>query len=61
MLYRMFENDKRFFVLEIATDQIIRQFTDKSDAKSFMRHLNMDGGFAGWTPTFFLKEVLVKN
>ena len=60
MSYRMFENDKKFFVLETATDQIIRKFTSKSDAKSFMRHLNLDGGFAGWTPSFFLKEVKVK-
>jgi len=26
-----------------------------------MRHLNLGGGFSGWTPTFFLMPVKIKQ
>jgi hypothetical protein len=48
-------------VLETATNQIIERFKTQKDAKDFMRHLNLGGGFDGFTPTFMLKKVLVES
>jgi hypothetical protein len=47
-------------VLETATNQIVERFNDHKLAKDFMRHLNLGGGFDGFTPTFMLKKVTVK-
>lgn len=41
-------------VYETATDQIIKKFSTKSEARELMKHLNLGGGFDGWTPSFFL-------
>jgi hypothetical protein len=35
----------------------IKRFMNKDEAKSFSRHLNLGGGFDGWTPSFFLNKV----
>lgn len=35
----------------------IKQFLTKDDAKNFSRHLNLGGGFDGWTPDFFLIRI----
>ena len=35
----------------------IKRFMDKTEAKSFSRHLNLGGGFDGWTPDFFRVQV----
>jgi len=37
----------------------IKRFTDKAEAKSFSRHLNLGGGFDGWTPDFFRVQVVI--
>ena len=44
-------------VIETTTDQVIKSFPgDKFiEARAFMRHLNLGGGFDGWTPSFFCK------
>ena len=41
-------------VIETSTNQTIRQFNGLEPARKFLRHLNLGGGFDGWTPTFFL-------
>ena len=46
-----------YSVKEIKTDQIIRTYKVWKKAKQLMKHLNNGGGFAGWTPSFFLKKV----
>lgn len=58
--YKLVEENKTYSVYEIATEQVIKSFTDKSEAKKFLRHLNLGGGFSGWTPTFFMVPVKVK-
>lgn len=58
--YKLVEENKTYSVFEIATEQVIKTFTDKSEAKKFLRHLNLGGGFSGWTPTFFMVPVKVK-
>lgn len=35
----------------------IKRFMAKDDAKKFSRHLNLGGGFDGWSPEFFLKPI----
>lgn len=37
----------------------IKRFVDKTQAKAFSKHLNLGGGFDGWTPDFFRVEVKV--
>ena len=61
MTYNLVEGkDKSMYdVFEETTSQVIKSFPgDKFlEARSFMRHLNLGGGFDGFTPTFFLKSV----
>jgi hypothetical protein len=51
-VYNVFENRT-----ETKEKIFIKQFMDREEAKKFSRHLNLGGGFDGWTPTFFLTEV----
>lgn len=37
----------------------IKRFVDKNEAKAFSKHLNLGGGFDGWTPDFFRVQVNV--
>ena len=45
-------------VYEKATEQVIKTFKDRSDARNFMRSMNLGGAFDGWTPSFFLIDVM---
>ena len=56
MNYRVVEGSN-FTVVETATDLIIKTYKTLREAKSFMRHLNLGGGFDGFTPEFILKKV----
>ena len=49
----------KYDVLEETTNQVIKSFPgDKFlEARSLMRHLNLGGGFDGFSPTFFVKSV----
>lgn len=58
--YKIVEENKTYKVFEVTTEQVIKTFTDKTEAKKFLRHLNLGGGFSGWTPTFFLLPISVK-
>ena len=62
MVYNLVEGqDKSMYdVLEETTSQVIKSFPgDKfSEARAFMRHLNLGGGFDGWTPSFLLKKII---
>jgi hypothetical protein len=61
MVYNLVEGqDKsKYDVLEETTSQVIKSFPGDrfSEARSFMRHLNLGGGFDGWTPSFLLKKI----
>lgn len=62
MQYKLIESKEdrsKYDVFETATDQVIKSYAgDKfSEARKFMRHLNLGGGFDGWTPTFFLRDL----
>lgn len=58
--YKLVENNNSYSIFEISTDQIVKSFNDKKEAKKFLRHLNLGGGFDGWSPSFFLRPVEVK-
>ena len=55
------QNCPVYDVYEVPTDQVIKRFQDPKEAKKFMRHLNFGGGFDGWSPTFFLREVKITS
>ena len=61
MNYNLVEGkDKSMYdILEETTNQVIKSFPcDKFlEARAFMRHLNLGGGFDGFSPTFFLKSM----
>lgn len=60
--YKIIEDNGSFQVWEIATEQVIKTFTgDNKEARKFLRHLNLGGGFDGWTPSFFLKNFEIKT
>lgn len=37
----------------------IKRFKTREEAKAFSKHLNLGGGFDGWTPDFFRVQVAV--
>lgn len=51
-VYDVYENR-----IETKERIFIKRFMNRDDAKNFSKHLNLGGGFDGWTPGFFLKEV----
>lgn len=58
------ENKKIYYVKETTTDLNIEFFKDFTEAKKFMRHLNLGGGFDGFTPQFMVfkkTKLLNKN
>ena len=61
MNYNLVEGkDKSMYdVFESTTNQVIKSFPGDrfSEARAFMRHLNLGGGFDGFTPIFFLNNV----
>jgi hypothetical protein len=62
MNYNLVEGKKDrnlYDVLETSTDQVIRSFSGFSEARAFLRHLNLGGAFDGWTPSFMLKNYVV--
>jgi len=56
-------NRDMYDVLETLTDQVIKSFPgeDFLKARTFMRHLNLGGGFDGWTPSFLVKNISVSK
>lgn len=59
--YKVVRNKSEYNVIETSTEQTIKSFNDQNDAKKLMKHLNLGGGFAGWTPSFILKRAKIKN
>lgn len=43
-------------IVEMPTDQVIT-IKPSIEAKWITKHLNRGGGFAGWTPSFFLNNL----
>jgi hypothetical protein len=39
---------------ETKEEVFIRRFRSRDEAKALSKHLNLGGGFDGWTPNFFV-------
>jgi len=61
MGYRIHKADDTFNVVEVNEGEVrnISSSKDEAKAKTLQRHLNFGGGFAGWTPEFFLSRLVV--
>lgn len=57
MNYVIQKIDAKFGVFETHTEQLIKYFDKKEEARKFLRHLNLGGGFDSWTPSFFLRDI----
>lgn len=53
----MYVIGSEYLVVETLTNQVIKSFYSREKAKKLLRHLNLGGGFDGWTPTFFMKKI----
>lgn len=56
MNYKVVEIGGVFAVEEKSTQQIIETFEDYTDAKKYMKFLNLGGAFDGFTPSFILNN-----
>ena len=54
--YRIEKKDKKWKVIEIATDMVVGAYSTKKEAQTLARHLNLGGAFGGRTPTFFVDQ-----
>lgn len=61
MNYKIVENNGKFEVFETPTKLTIKSFDTREEAKALMRKLNFGGGFDGFTPPFFVKNILVSG
>ena len=50
------ENKKIYYVKETTTDLNIKAFKEFSEARKYMKFLNLGGSFDGFTPAFILKS-----
>ena len=57
MNYKVKREDGKFLVYETMTEQAVMIFKDEKDAKDFAKKWNKGSGFAGWTPSFFIKNI----
>jgi hypothetical protein len=56
--YKYTKHDRDdFYVTEEATGNIIAQNLLHKDASKLIKHLNDGGGFDGFTPDFFLRDI----
>lgn len=55
--YSIEENNGIYSVVEYLTEQTVGKFSDKLEARKFLRHLNLGGGFDGWSPAFMFRPI----
>lgn len=58
--YKVIKEGKDFHIKETSTNEVILILDSKEKAQKIATHLNMGGGFDGFTPKFFLNETLYK-
>ena len=62
--YKVIKIGETHCVEEKNTGYIIKSFDNQSDAKKYMKFLNLGGGFSGFTPEFMIRKpqpILNKN
>lgn len=57
MLYEGEYMYRTWDLIEAPTGLVIKSALKKDEAKSLLRHLNMGGGFDGFTPAFFCNKI----
>jgi hypothetical protein len=57
MNYKVVKDNFGYNVLETGTDQIMKVCESQEEAKKLMKHLNLGGGFDGFTPSFIVSKV----
>lgn len=55
--YKIVNRGDKFCILETQTDQIVKICDDKKVAKKYLKHLNLGGGFDGWSPSFMNNKI----
>jgi hypothetical protein len=53
--------DYMWAVFEFATEQVIETFFFEEDAVRMAKQLESGAGFSGWTPSFLLTKVVIKE
>jgi len=59
--YKIVKEDKFFNVVEAATEQVIKQLDSRQEAIKLTQHLNMGGGFDGFTPSYMALPQVLKG
>jgi uncharacterized protein YlbG (UPF0298 family) len=55
--YKIVNKKNKFCVLETQTDQIVKVCDTVQKAKKYVKHLNLGGGFDGWSPSFIQVKI----
>lgn len=55
-LYNIIKSDKKFCVIEVAENVVLKQFKHKEQAESLLNRLQNGAVFDGFTPRFFLRK-----
>lgn len=61
MNYKIISSKGNHKVIEKPTDQVIKSFKTRSEAREYLKFLNFGGAWDGWTPNFILERNYVIN
>ena len=54
--YKVVKDETNYKIVEATTGHVVNTAITEQDARKFAREWNLGGGFAGWTPAFFLEK-----
>jgi hypothetical protein len=54
--YKVVKDKEQYKIIESTTGHVVNTAITEQDARKFARTWNLGGGFAGWTPAFFLEK-----
>lgn len=55
--YKIVKDNKKFLIKELKTDKFVILANNEHEAKKWVQHLNMGGGFDGETPNFIINSI----
>jgi hypothetical protein len=53
-MYKLLKQKNKFRVIEIESDNVIKEFDTHEEANELYQSLKSGHGFEGWTPAFIL-------